>query len=197
MLIKQIKYQLILASGSPRRINMLRELGLKFHVIQSQSKEYFSPKLTLRKNILSIARNKIETIKSKVKVKHYIILGADTSVVLGKSVIGKPKSSKDAIKMLTRLSGKTHVVWTGIVFLRSDGLQYSLIVRSRVKFKTLLKKEIIDYVNTGEPMDKAGAYAIQGKGAFIVESIYGSYTNVVGLPVKECVDILREFYEHS
>ncbi len=121
------------------------------------------------------------------------VLGADTVVVLGNKIMGKPKDSQEAKRFLRRLSGKTHRVITGFC-LKNRTLNRSICqsVSTRVSFKTLSIEEISWYVQTGEPLDKAGAYAIQGKGAFCVKKISGSYTNVVGLPVTEVMEVLEK-----
>ena len=179
------KYQIYLASKSPRRKQFLQDYGLKFKCISSEIDEIFEKNLSVSLNLLKITEEKISASLEQIKSKKYIVIGADTCVVMGTKILGKPKDKKEARGMLHRLSGRTHIVYTGLVMLRSDGEKYSKVVKSHVTFKKLTDKEIEIYINCGEGNDKAGSYAIQGCGAYIVRKINGSYSNVVGLPMCE------------
>ena len=174
------KKKIDLASKSPRRKELLKQIGLNFTVDISEIDErrfsHSSP-LNLVKNL---AKAKARIISKKHK--DAIIIAADTLVVLNKEIIGKPKSKRDAMQMLKKLNGKTHLVITGFTILDSKK-EITEIVKTKVKFKKMTKKEIDDYVKTGEPLDKAGGYGIQGKGAIFIEGIKGDFFNVVGLPI--------------
>jgi septum formation protein len=186
---------LILASGSPRRKRLLLSVGVRFEVYPSGIDESASTGEPAEAGQGPVeaaeywARLKAESVSS-VRPDSWI-LGADTVVVVDGAIFGKPSSAADAVWMLERLSGRIHEVITGMSLVRPGGqLRRSGSVVTRVRFKSLSTGEIEAYVRTGEPMDKAGAYGIQESGAFLVKSIGGSYTNVVGLPLCECLDWL-------
>ncbi len=180
---------ILLASQSPRRKELLRNIGVKF--------ESFTPDiLENRRKAESpkdyVLRNSLEKAQAAQKIDRYsqfIILAADTVVVLNKKILEKPKNTAHAIKMLKALSGKTHKVLTGVSFLKQKNNQ-NFVVETLVTFKKLSQSEIASYVATNEPMDKAGAYGAQGFGAFMVKSVKGSYTNVIGLPMAEVSKVL-------
>ncbi|MFZ5994531.1 MAG: Maf family protein [Thermodesulfobacteriota bacterium] len=180
----------ILASGSPRRQDFLRTLGLKFEVVVSRVEE---PPFVDG----DPARYALEMAEAKARAVSYShprrwIVAADTIVIIGHEVLGKPKTEQEAISMLGRLSGRWHEVITAFCLLHHEkGASYIKAVQSRVKIKRLTTAEVASYVVTGEPMDKAGAYAVQGIGAFMVEKIEGSYTNVVGLPLSELIGAMQ------
>ena len=180
---------LILASRSPRRKDLLEKAGLTFAVVVSRIDEsavtWSEPARYTRDLALAKAREVADRFPDRW------VIGADTIVVAGGQALGKPVSVDDARRMLARLSGTAHEVYTGFAVVhKGQGHVYSEAVRSEVVFKSLSADEIEWYVHTGEPDDKAGAYAIQGQGACLVRSVMGSYTNVVGLPVCEVVDYL-------
>ncbi|MGD8263426.1 MAG: Maf family protein [Desulfobacterales bacterium] len=181
--------KLILASKSPRRRYLLKQAGLEFSVIPSSFDESSVSLSTPDSFVRRIAEGKAKDMSEKYPDSW--IIGADTVVVIDKKILGKPGSRTEARSMLSHLNGKTHRVLTGYC-IRCKAINYSLsaTVQTDVCFKTLSEKEIDWYISTGEPFDKAGAYAIQGIGAFLVKRINGSYTNVVGLPVCEIVDVL-------
>ena len=172
---------LLLASNSPRRRRLLQQIGLPFRSMPSHVDE----NLTLgepAENAVLLAEKKAKAVYSKTEESW--ILGADTMVVVGGSILGKPRDHEDVHSMLSRLSGKEHEVITGFCLLDPSGeVAHSEPITTLVRMKHLSKEEIEAYMDTGEPFGKAGSYAIQGVGAFLVESISGSYTNVVGLPV--------------
>jgi septum formation protein len=179
---------LILASNSPRRKRLLQQIGLPFRSLPSQVDENQAPGEPLVKAVL-LAEKKAKAVYSQSKDSW--ILGADTMVVVDGRILGKPRDHEDIHSMLSRLSDKEHEVITGFCVLDPSGeVAHSEAITTLVKMKRLSKGEINAYVATGEPFGKAGSYAIQGVGAFMVESISGSYTNVVGLPVCALVKSL-------
>ncbi len=186
----QTAVPLILASGSPRRQDFLRALGLEFKVVVSQTEEFPFTDGDPMRYALEMAESKACSV-SNVHPQDWVI-AADTIVIIGKEVLGKPKTEGEAMAMLHRLRGRWHDVITAFCLLHHDkGAAYRKAVQSSVKLKKLSTAEIVSYVATGEPMDKAGAYAVQGMGAFMVEKIKGSYTNVVGLPLSELVEAMQ------
>jgi septum formation protein len=181
-------YPLILASASPRRKSLLEQVGLPFKSLSASVEE--SPIVSAP---LAKARRLAEKKARAVYLaqKNNWILGADTVVVLEKRVLGKPEGPEEARNMLLLLSGNEHRVVTGFCILDPSGAPaHSESVMTLVRFKALSEQEVNAYVATGEPFGKAGSYAIQGIGAFMVESISGSYTNVVGLPVCPLIKAL-------
>ena len=184
--------QIILASKSPRRKALLEQIGLKFTVDVSdidESKYLHSNPESLAKS-LSIAKAE----KIAEKYKDAIIIAADTVVILNKEIIGKPKDKKDAVKMLRKLSGKTHVIITGFTILDTKTKkEITEFVQSKVRFKKMTGKEIDQYVKTGEPLEKAGCYGIQDKGAIFIEEVKGDFFNVVGLPIFALSQNLKKF----
>jgi septum formation protein len=181
-------FPLILASSSPRRKRLLKQIGIPFLAQPSNvDEERIAARSTISPRLL--ATKKAETVH--LESPNNWILGADTIVVLGESVLGKPKDSEDAQFMLSELSGKEHKVITGFCLLNpSGGLAQSDEITTLVRVKKLTEQEVINYITTGEPFGKAGSYGIQGIGAFLVESISGSYSNVVGLPLSALVKAL-------
>ncbi|NNG06445.1 MAG: septum formation protein Maf [Desulfobacteraceae bacterium] len=179
---------LILASNSPRRKRLLQQIGLPFRSLPSQVDENQAPGEPPVKAVL-LAEKKAKAVYAQSKDRW--ILGADTMVVVDGRILGKPRDHEDIHSMLSRLSDKEHEVITGFCVLDPSGeVAHSEAITTLVKMKRLGKGEINAYVATGEPFGKAGSYAIQGVGAFMVESISGSYTNVVGLPVCALVKSL-------
>ena len=184
--------KIILASSSPRRIELLKSLGLKFKVIPADIEEKFDRNLSPVQIACKLAEEKAEVIKQKIKDSSAIIIAGDTIVVLGKKILGKPRTKKEAEQMLSLLSGKTHIVVTGLCVIQGKKKVVSH-VSTKVRFHKSNKSIIRGYVNSGEPMDKAGAYAIQGKGVILVEKIQGDYFNVIGLPLLKLSEMLQEF----
>lgn len=180
---------IILASGSPRRRELLRDLGLDFEVHPSQAEEP-RPEHGEAPTTYACRMAEMKTLDVAARFPGKTILGADTIVVLGDWIMGKPTDDSDALCMLTALSGKTHQVITGFCVVFPDGSISSKAVSTDVHMRTSSEVELKSYIATGEPNDKAGAYAIQGTGTFLVTSINGSYTNVVGLPVARVLDVL-------
>ena len=178
----------ILASQSPRRIELLKQIVNNFQVIPSEIDEVCNTDLSPEENAASLGQQKADWV-AKRHPGHWVI-GADTLVVLENEIIGKPADVEDACQILRRLSGREHKVITGIAVIHSKAFSASTV--SKVRIKPLTEEEIVAYVNSGEPMDKAGAYAIQGIGSSLVKGYDGSYSNIVGLPVDALKDLLRK-----
>ena len=178
----------ILASGSPRRRELLQQIGAKFRVAVSDAAELkgdsYEPFELVRHN----AEAKAEAVARMHK--NLPVLGADTVVALEGRIFGKPRDEEEAKAMLKALSGKVHEVLTGIAWVK-DGHTFSEVISTNVKFTQLAEAEIDRYVAGGEPMDKAGAYALQGGAAVFIEGIEGSYSNVVGLPLFATAALAR------
>jgi len=180
---------IILASKSPRREYLLKQAGLDFQVIPSSIDESVIPLSSPEIYVRVIAEAKANDVSEKYPDKW--VIGADTIVLIDGKILGKPGSEDEARSMLNRLSGQIHWVLTGYaICCKTKKRMFSDTVETKVLFKNLTDEEIEWYIHTTEPFDKAGAYAIQGLGTFIVKSIHGSYTNVVGLPVCEVVEFL-------
>ena len=183
---------LILASSSPRRHDLLSSIKLKFLVIPSSIKEEHVNGESPEDHVCRLAQEKALAIAKEYPNKW--VLGADTIVVIDGNILGKPQDQSDAERMLDLLTSRNHTVYTGyaLINLRAPDQERVRWVRSEVYIRDMSKTEISGYVRTGEPMDKAGAYAIQGIGAGIVERVSGSYTNVVGLPLCELTRDLKD-----
>ena len=184
---------LILASKSPRRKEILSNVGLDFEIVVSDTDESV-PEGTLPFDaVKEISSRKAIAVKNTLgeKAKGKIILSADTVVVLDGKIIGKPKDEKDAAAILTSLSGRNHTVYTGFTIIKDDFI-FSDYESTDVYFRPLTEKEIKSYVASGEPMDKAGAYGIQQLGALLVEKIHGDYFNVMGLPINKIAVTFNE-----
>jgi len=195
-MIKDMQYNLILASGSPRRVDLLTNLGLKFKVCPSDVDESISPDIEPQISVATIAKRKALKVFNQLNNQDTsIVLAADTSVFLDDVMLSKPKSKGNAIEILKKLSGKQHYVLTGVCLLMRDNGEIILkeaVETSQVKFRELNEIEIRAYVETEESMDKAGAYALQGIGSAFVESISGCYTNIIGLPIPLTISLLRK-----
>ncbi len=189
LVLYNLLMRLILASNSPRRKELLKDLGYPFEVIPAMCDEITSAQLP-RDIVAELACNK--ALNVYLKNKDSVVIGCDTVVDLDGDVLGKPKDRIDAENMLTSLSARTHKVHTGVCVVCKNGV-YLFCVTSDVKFKNLSKKQILDYIDSGSPMDKAGAYGIQDSG--FVDSIDGSYTNVMGFPVDEIKSVLQKIYK--
>ena len=184
--------KIILASASPRRRELLGITGYDFEVIPSGCSEDTSSSEP-EEYVSVLSKRKCLDVAGRVNCD-VIVVGADTVVVLDGHIIGKPAGPDDAFSMLRHLSGRTHSVYTGIcVFEPSSGRIETSCERTEVRFFELSDEEIRAYIATGEPMDKAGAYGIQYKGSYLVESINGDYFNVVGLPLAKLWRILDSF----
>jgi septum formation protein len=180
---------LVLASGSPRRLDLLAELGVPFRTIVSDAPETIDPRLDPETQAVTIAERKAHAVASQLEAGN--VLAADTIVVLDGALLGKPVDDADATSILHRLSGREHRVVTGIAVLDAGtGSLRASAVTSIVGFRPLTESEIAAYVSTGEPSGKAGAYAIQGLGAGLVSHLNGCFSNVVGLPLCETARLL-------
>jgi septum formation protein len=180
---------IVLASASPRRRELLTQVGCEFVVVNSTVIEDNTLDLPPAELAVFQAQDKAFDVFSKVQ-KQDVVIGADTIVVLDGQVYGKPVDTNDARRMLTSLSGREHQVITGIAVV-TEGNSWTDFVVTSVKMGDCKVEQIETYLATGEPMDKAGAYAIQGMGALLVESIRGCYTNVVGLPLNKLSSVLK------
>lgn len=178
---------LILASKSPRRIELLKLADFCFEVIPAVSEEKTDPAMSPCDIVVSLACQKASEIAENHKED--VIIGADTIVVCNEEIMGKPKDRNDAFKMLRKLSGRTHSVYTGVC-IQNGSKQHTFYEETKVEFYPLSDEEINVYIDSGEPMDKAGAYGIQGKGSLLVRKIDGDYLNVVGLPLSR---LIREY----
>lgn len=181
---------IILASASPRRVELLHSAGIVFEVRPGEIDETYLEGEAPEAHALRLAREKARAVAGTGQGRFFI--GADTIVVIDGEVMGKPSDAADAERMLVKLSGAVHEVVTGYcVYDKETGREVSDAVRTLVHFKPLRPDEIGAYIATGCPFDKAGAYAIQGNAAYMIRKIEGSYTNVVGLPLCEVVEALR------
>lgn len=182
-----------LASQSPRRRQLLEQIGVDFVVLDVEVTEQRVPGESPQAYVSRVAHDKARVgLASLGDRQQAVVLGADTEVVLDDEVFGKPQDADDAAAMLRRLSGRTHAV-ISVVWLVSAAREQSVECVSQVRFATLDEPTIVAYVATGEPFGKAGAYAIQGRGAVLVEHLQGSYSGVMGLPVFETAQLLRSF----
>ncbi|MEE1012717.1 MAG: Maf family protein [Clostridia bacterium] len=187
--------ELILASQSPRRRELLGCLVPDFTVITDDSEETLIPGEAPAQTVQRLAAEKAEHVSAKTDADA-LILAADTVVVLDGSILGKPKDEADAFAMLSALSGNTHQVFTGMAVLDTKtGQCVTAFETTKVRFRALSHREIRQYIASGEPMDKAGAYGIQELGALFVEGIDGDYFNVVGLPLCRLGKLLKESFE--
>jgi septum formation protein len=182
--------QFILASASPRRQELLRSVGLKFKIIPAHVNEDYKEGESPREHVKRLAKDKALAIAKKYPEAW--VLGADTIVVIDDMILGKPKSKLHARGMLERLSGREHRVFTGFTLAHfSSDVTKTRIIQSAVRFKAISPEEMEWYISCDEPYDKAGGYAVQGKGAYFIKSIRGSYTNVIGLPLCEVLEDLK------
>jgi septum formation protein len=176
--------KLLLASGSPRRAEILRAVGWSFDALATNIDETLAPGESATQAVERLALEKAEAAAKKHPT--LLVLGADTTVVVNSEILGKPVDEHDARRMLRLLSGKWHDVLTGVALVRTEGNGCRVVAheRTQVRFSVMSNAEIDWYVKSGEPMDKAGAYAIQGRAALFIEEIRGDYWNIVGLPIR-------------
>lgn len=183
---------LVLASASPRRQELFSLVNIPFTVVRSEVEEIHleNPSET----VTVLALKKAEDVAKKVS-ENSIVVGADTIVFLENEILGKPENEEEAKKMLKKLSGKTHTVFTGFAILhKAKKVVFCEKVQTEVKFKELSEVEINFYVQTGEPLDKAGAYGIQGIGSIFIEKINGCYFNVMGFPLNRFYEAMKNIY---
>lgn len=183
--------QFYLASASPRRRQLLEQLGLRFEVAAADVDETPHAGEPARDYVLRLARLKAETAAKRMGHPTLPVLAADTAVVLDGAILGKPRDRDDALSMLARLSARSHQVLSAIA-LWQPGMLTSVVNESQVRFRAVSPQEALAYWDTGEPRDKAGAYGIQGLGGLFVEHLEGSYSGVMGLPLFETAALLRE-----
>ena len=187
--------RIVLASKSPRRHELLDMVGISHEVITSDCDEniaYSGPD----DMVLKLSRIKAQSVAEELKMKNEdaVVIGSDTIVYFDGKVLGKPKDPEDAFDMLTSLSGNTHSVFTGVTLIdTANGRSESFYEETKVTFYDVTEEEIRDYIATGDPLDKAGSYGVQGRGAFLVKRIEGDYFTVVGLPIAHLIRILRVF----
>ncbi len=186
--------KIILASQSPRRRELMQEIGLPFSVHAAETDEKIDRTLSIEQAIENVALEKARAVAADYPQD--LILAADTIVCIGQDIMGKPKDAIDAFNMLSTLSGTTHEVITGVAIL-SKGIKETFHVVSEVTFYELTRKEIEEYIHTEEYVDKAGAYAIQGKGKLFVAKIQGDYYNIVGLPIALVYRKLKKYLNKS
>ncbi len=182
--------RLILASGSPRRKELLSTLNIPFEIIVSNFEENIDQNKSLEKEIERLSYGKASSVYQSNK--DAIVIGADTIVTINNKVLGKPKNEQDAKRMLNLLSNNVHTVITGVTIMSKDKAE-TFSCASKVYFDKLSDEEIEEYINTKEPMDKAGAYAIQGIGSKFIKKIEGDYYAIVGLPINQIYQKLRAF----
>ena len=175
--------ELILASASPRRSALLKQAQLEFRVVPSEAQELCEPQLTARELAQGNAYRKARLVAEAYSAA--VVLGADTLVCLGEQIFGKPRDLEEAHRMLSKLQGRTHQVVTGVCLIHLRAHRQKLFAESTtVTFRSLHSEQIRRYLSKIEPLDKAGAYAIQDEGDLIVKNVNGSYSNVVGLPLE-------------
>ncbi|MGL5316279.1 MAG: Maf family protein [Peptostreptococcaceae bacterium] len=182
---------IILASASPRRKEILENTKLKFRIIKSEVEEVIVEGESPQQVVMRLSFEKCMDVASKHESS--LVIGADTIVVLDGMILGKPKDEDEAYEMLRKLSNNVHQVITGISLINLEGNKKIIdYVVSNVKFKDLSEEDIKDYIQTNESLDKAGAYGIQGYGALLVDEIQGDYFNIVGLPISRVSDLLKK-----
>lgn len=185
--------RVVLASASPRRVDLLSGLGIIAEVVAADVDETQLPGESADAYVLRVAADKARVVARRVggHNRDTVVVAADTSVVLDQVVIGKPLDSADAARTLRSLSGRTHQVLSAVVVLGARGVEHTALSSTSVTFAALDEAEITWYVDTGEPLGKAGSYAIQGLGGFMVESIEGAPSTVIGLPLRPTIELLR------
>ena len=184
--------RVLLASESPRRRELMNISGIPFFVSSAKIEESMDESLSIEDAVMKLALQKAEAVLSTHE--NELVVGADTIVVINHEVLGKPKDVEDAKRMLRMLSGKTHQVMTGVAIVSKE-VQETFCEVTEVTFGTLSEEDIEWYIKSKEYYDKAGSYAIQGKGMMLVEKISGDYTNVVGLPMHHLVQQLKKYIE--
>ncbi|TXK84745.1 septum formation protein Maf [Paenibacillus sp. N3.4] len=188
--------RLILASSSPRRQELIQTLGLPYIIRVSDADETVEGKITAAELVEVLSLRKASTVRDMLQTDeaHGIIIGSDTVVVFQNEVLGKPVDEKDAFRMLQALQGNTHQVYSGVACVDAATGKQAIAHRvTHVKMKPMSDEQILRYIATGEPKDKAGSYGIQGIGTTLVESIEGDYFTVVGLPLSLLSDLLLQF----
>lgn len=186
--------KVILASSSPRRKELFEKTGIPFVVEASDYEEDMNLRIEPLELAKELSRGKAESVAKKHKNDDVLVVGADTFIVFKDKILGKPHTPERAKEMIKEMSGKTHYVITGFTVIDAkSGKKISKAVKSKVVFRKLNDQEIDNYVKTGEPLDRAGAYAIQELGLILVEKVEGDYSNIVGLPLPALIKELRKF----
>lgn len=180
----------VLASASPRRVWLLKQLGIRFRQIVSGVCEENLPGKTPREKVRAAAAAKAESV-AKTRPND-LVIGCDTLVQLGNRCLGKPSGKKEALTMLKALNGRKHKVYSGLTLCFPDGQSLTAVETTRVEFRRMKDAELRWYVNSGEPMDKAGAYGIQGLGSFLVRGLAGCYYNVMGFPIALFGELIQQ-----
>lgn len=186
--------RIILASGSPRRKELLERMGISFDIVISEYEENMENEISPYEMVKEFSYQKARAVLEKLE-EPAVVVGADTVVVYKGKILGKPKSDEEAFQMLKMLQGKRHAVYTGVAILTNrDGevTDHGFVDSTDVYMRSLSDEEIQNYVNTGEPRDKAGAYGIQEKGSLLVEKIEGDYNTVVGLPIVKVYETFKK-----
>ncbi len=183
--------KIYLASQSPRRQQLLKQIGVDFEIIDLEIDERWHDHELPNHYVQRMALEKVQAARKIVTDKNAILLAADTSVVIDNQVLGKALSKNDAVMMLQKLSGRKHIVYTAVA-ISTETTEKVLLNTNHVSFKVLSEQEITNYARSGEPVDKAGGYAIQGKAAIFVERLEGSFSGVMGLPLSETAMLLSE-----
>lgn len=186
--------RVVLASASPRRKELLEQAGISFEILPAVGEEKIT-KENPAEVVMELALEKAKEVAGKLAAEELLVLGADTVVAYGGAILGKPRDEADAVRMLSALSGSTHSVFTGTALIcRTKGTERSLnfYEETRVTMYPMSPEEIQSYVRSGEPMDKAGAYGIQGRCAVFIEKIAGDYNNVVGLPIARIYQEMKK-----
>ena len=188
-----MKQQLVLASASPRRCELLQQIGLEFQVIPSRADEHVLAGETPEEHVIRLSLDKATEVANRENVSGRWFIGSDTIVLCDQQILGKPRDEAHAVTMLKQLSGREHQVLSGYAIIdRETKEQRTEAISTKVWFRQLTDDEIARYIATGEPADKAGSYAIQGLGICFVARIEGSYTNVVGLPLCKLTGAMKE-----
>lgn len=188
------KQKIILASASPRRLHILQEHGFSVETIPSNSAELQSPEENAIAYVSRLAQEKAQAVLPRINPDSACwLLAADTTVALEHHILEKPSTYDDAYRMLSLLSGKTHAVHTGYALIYLPTLQWHIAcITTEITFHTLVHQQIQDYINTGDPFDKAGGYGIQNVSETFVKTINGSYYNVMGLPIEDILKLMAE-----
>lgn len=190
------KYEIVLASASPRRKDLLKNIGMKFSICVAECDEFIDENVLPHEAVMLLSLKKAAAVAKCFEGKMKLIIGADTIVVSDGEILTKPKDKEDAFSMLKKLSGKVHSVLTGFTVMSAyDSKSITVFEETKVHFKEMTDEEINGYISTNEPMDKAGGYGIQGIGSMFVEKIEGDYFNVVGLPVCRLCNVIKKEFD--
>ncbi len=189
--MSETPHQLVLASASSRRHELLNQLGIRYRVIISDADEDTLERESPADYVCRVAQHKAAAVAERER-PGLPVLGADTAVVIGGDILGKPRDQAEAAEMLRRLSGQLHEVYSAVVLIDPRGQESSRLSVTEVRFTTLEESWIAAYCASGEPMDKAGAYGVQGYAAHRISEIRGSYSGVMGLPLYETMELLRD-----